>query len=69
MALATNQPVAPQRNVGDLMRVENLEQPFHPIYSYAVITDAEEGLILVDINTFADGEFRNNFTQAGRDLE
>jgi hypothetical protein len=26
-----------------------------------VITDAEEGLILVDINALADGEFRNNF--------
>jgi hypothetical protein len=61
MALATNQPVDPRRNVGDLMRVDNLEQPFHPIYSYAVITDAEEGLIVVDITTFADGEFRNNF--------
>jgi hypothetical protein len=33
----------------------------HGIYNYAVITDAEEGLILVDINTMADGEFRNNF--------
>jgi len=63
MALATTQPVAPQRNVGDLMRVENLEQPFHPIYSYAVITDAGEGLILADITTFADGEFRNNHLQ------
>ena len=61
MALATNQPIDPIRNVGDLMRVENLEQPFHPIYSYAVITDSEEGLILTDINTFSDGEFRNNF--------
>jgi hypothetical protein len=60
MALATTQPVAPQRNVGDLMRIENLEQPIHPIYSYAVISDAEEGLILTDITTFADGEFRNN---------
>ncbi len=60
MALATTQPVAPQRNVGDLMRVENLEQPIHPIYSYAVITDAEEGLIVADITTFSDGELRNN---------
>ena len=25
------------------MRVTNLEQPFHPIYNYAVITDAKEG--------------------------
>ena len=39
----------------------NQEQPFHPIYNYALITDAEEGLILVDVNTLADGEPRNNF--------
>ena len=43
------------------MRVENLEQPFHPIYNYAFITDAKEGLILTDVNTLADGEPRNNF--------
>jgi hypothetical protein len=60
MALATTQPVAPQRNQGELMRVTNKEQPFSPIYNYAFITDAEEGLILVDINTFTDGEPRNN---------
>jgi len=33
----------------------------HPIYSYALVTDSEEGLILVDVNTLADGEPRNNF--------
>ena len=60
VALATTQPVHPPRNEGDLMRKVNLEQPFLPIYNYAVITDSEEGLILVDVNTFADGEFRNN---------
>ncbi|MDC6159985.1 hypothetical protein HOV72_030225, partial [Bacillus albus] len=27
---------------------------------YAVVTDAVEGLILVDVDTFADGELRNN---------
>ena len=43
------------------MRVTNQEQPFHPIYNYALITDAEEGLILVDVNTLQDGEARNNF--------
>ncbi|WP_425516909.1 multiheme c-type cytochrome [Novosphingobium profundi] len=42
------------------LRDANQEQAFAPIYSYAVVTDAEEGLILVDIETFADGEFRNN---------
>jgi hypothetical protein len=43
------------------MRVDNQEQVIHPIYSYALITDAEEGLILTDVNTLADGEPRNNF--------
>ncbi|MEC5163988.1 MULTISPECIES: hypothetical protein [unclassified Janthinobacterium] len=61
MALPTNQPIAPTRNQGDLMRVTNQEQPFHPIYHYAFITDAEEGLILSNVDTLADGEPRNNF--------
>lgn len=60
MALSTNQPIAPTRNTEELREI-NEEQAFHPIYNYAVITDSEEGLILVDINTLADGEFRNNF--------
>jgi hypothetical protein len=60
MALATNQPIAPTRNTPQ-MRADNQEQAFHPIYNYAVITDAEEGLVLVNVNTFADGEPRNNF--------
>jgi hypothetical protein len=42
------------------MRVLNQEQAFLPIYNYAVVTDAVEGLILVNVNTLADGEFRNN---------
>jgi hypothetical protein len=61
VVLGTTQPVHPPRNEGPLMRTANLEQPFAAIYNYAVITDAVDGLILVDINTFADGEFRNNF--------
>ena len=60
MALPTNQPIDPARNTAELREMNN-EQAFHPIYNYAVITDAEEGLILVDINTLADGEPRNNF--------
>jgi hypothetical protein len=60
MALPTNQPIAPYRNT-PAMQQANQEQPFHPIYNYAVITDSEEGLILVDINTFADGNPLNNF--------
>jgi hypothetical protein len=61
VALPTNQPINPLRNTGDLMRKANEEQPFHPIYSYAVVADAEEGLILVNVETLADGEPRNNF--------
>jgi hypothetical protein len=63
VALPTNQPINPQRNQGDLMRRVNEEQPFHPVYHYAAITDAEEGLILVKVDTLADGEPRNNFLE------
>ena len=61
MALPTNQSIAPERNKGDLMRVTNQEQAFHPIYHYAFVVDAVEGLIVVNVDTFADGEPRNNF--------
>lgn len=61
VALPTNQPIHPERNQGKQMREDNQEQPFHPIYNYALITDSQEGLILTDINTLADGELRNNF--------
>lgn len=61
VALPTNQPINPLRNTGEKMRVANLEQPFHPLYNYAYITDAQEGLIITDVNTLADGEPRNNF--------
>ena len=43
---------------------ENQEQRFHPIYNYAVVTDSEEGLYLVNVDTMADGEPRNNFLAA-----
>ena len=59
MALATNQPINPLRNT-QRMREANQEQPFLPIYSFAAITDSGEGLVLVNIDTLADGEFRNN---------
>jgi hypothetical protein len=60
VALPTNQSIDPLRNTPEL-RAANQEQAFDPIYRYAVITDAEEGLILVDVTTLADGEPRNNF--------
>jgi hypothetical protein len=72
VVLPTNQPIHPDRRkrpgfgmtgeaMHDLISKTNQEQEFHPIYNYAFITDAEEGLILTDINTLADGEPRNNF--------
>jgi hypothetical protein len=63
IALPTTQPVQPSRNEGDLMRKVNLEQPFADIYRYALVTDAVEGLILLDIDTLYDGEPRNNFVK------
>ena len=59
MALPTDQPIAPLRNT-PAMRELNEEQPFLPIYSYVAITDSVEGLILANVDTLADGEFRNN---------
>lgn len=56
-ALPTVMPVAPFRE----QLPENLETPLHPIYHYAAITDSEEGLILVNVDTLADREPRNNF--------
>ncbi len=56
-ALATNMPVAPFRK----QLPENQETPLHQIYHYAFITDSEEGLILVNIDTLADGDPTNNF--------
>ena len=60
VALPTNQPVAPGK-MKEEMRKENLEQPLHPIYSYALVTDTAEGLILVNVDTLQDGEARNNY--------
>ena len=63
IALPTNQPIHPPRNNGNLMRIDNQEQPVHPIYNYAVITDRVEGLVLTNINTFSDGDLNNNFIE------
>jgi len=66
MALPTNQPMAPSRMYGSeasrkFMQEVNQEQPIHALYSYAFITDAVEGLIVVNVDTLSDGEPRNNF--------
>jgi hypothetical protein len=61
VALPTNQSIDPPRNTGELMRGPNEEQTLHPLYHYAFITDAEEGLIATNSDTLADREPRNNF--------
>src|SRR5438093_3020953 len=73
VVLPTNQPINPLRNQGRnqtfapsqdfraAMRDANQEQEMHPIYSYAYITDAVEGLILTNTDTLQDQEPRNNF--------
>jgi hypothetical protein len=70
VALPTNQLLRPERNRVPGVNtanpdpsgvLDNLEQPMHPIYSYAAVTDAEEGLILTNVETLADLEPRNNF--------
>jgi hypothetical protein len=61
VALPTNQPIAPLRNQGALMREVNQEQPFAAIYHYAFVTDAKEGLIVVNVDTLGDGDPQNNF--------
>ena len=63
VALPTNQPINPLRNIGEHMRKDNLEAPFHPMYNFAYITDAREGLILTNVATLADGNPRNNFLE------
>jgi hypothetical protein len=61
VALPTNQSIAPGRNKSELMLKTNQEQPMHPIYSYAFVTDSHEGLIVVNVDDLTDGEPRNNF--------
>jgi len=64
VVLPTNQAISPLRQEGEkekLMIETNQEQPFHAIYHYAFITDSEEGLIAVNVDTLQDGEPRNNF--------
>ena len=73
VVLPTEQPIHPARQTHDLtglrsdeeqaklMFETNQEQPFHPIYNHAFVTDSVEGLIVVDVNTLSDGEPRNNF--------
>ena len=58
VALPTTMTVDPTRE----QLPENMEQPVHPIYNYAFVTDREEGLVVVGpLDTLLDGDPRNNF--------
>jgi hypothetical protein len=60
VALPTTQAVDAGRQVPP----ENQEQPVHPLYSYAFVTDREEGLVVVGpLHTLLDGDPRNNFVK------
>jgi hypothetical protein len=59
VALPATMPMAPDRQTQFI--AENEEQPIHPLYRYAYIADAVEGLILVDVTTLSDRNPSNNF--------
>ena len=59
VALAANNTMDLNRQT----RPENQEQPISPIFRYAFVTDSAEGLIVVDINTFTDGDPENNYIE------
>jgi hypothetical protein len=61
VVLATTQPVDPARSQNELMQGANQEQVMSPIYRYAFITDAAEGLIVTDIATLSDRDSLNNY--------
>jgi hypothetical protein len=58
VALPTTMTLDPGRRVD----AANQEQPVHPLYDYAYVTDREEGLVVVGpLHTLIDGDPRNNF--------
>lgn len=62
MAIPTGQAISTLRNDHILKAYpQNEEQKMGEIYRYAFVTDSVEGLIVVNVETFADGEPRNNF--------
>ncbi len=59
VALPTNQPI----HFGRDRKPVNEEQPMHPLYRYAYVTDRYEGLVVVDVDMLADGDPLNNFLE------
>ncbi|HUR38279.1 MAG TPA: multiheme c-type cytochrome, partial [Planctomycetota bacterium] len=62
VALPTTMPVHDRDGLlPEEFWAKNQETKLHPLYRYAFVTDAEEGLLAVDVTPLADGEPRNNF--------
>ncbi|HLG44073.1 MAG TPA: hypothetical protein VI337_03570, partial [Nitrospirales bacterium] len=64
VALPTTMPVSPSRQERPAFlkhKEQNQEQPMHPLYRYAYVTDKFEGLVVVDVETLSDGDPDNNF--------
>jgi len=53
------QPLPPESCLPD----KNQEQRMHELYRYAYVTDKVEGLIVVNVDTLADRDPKNNFLQ------
>jgi len=60
MHVGGNQPVLNRPLSLEEVRQRNDEPAMHALYRYALITDRQEGLILVDIDTLTDGNPENN---------
>ncbi len=57
LVLPTNMPIDPTREVIPA----NQERPWHPLYHYAYVSDFKEGLVIINVDTLADGNPDNNF--------
>ena len=65
IAVGSTAPLDPRRNPGETEDQRkwlelNEEQPVAPLYGYAFISDRQEGLVTVNINTLTDGLNTNN---------
>jgi hypothetical protein len=60
MQVDPRQPLPPEQNLPKEFQ-ENQEQRMHEIYRYAFVTDKAEGLIVVNVDTLADRDPKNNF--------
>jgi hypothetical protein len=59
IGLPATMPMAPGRRTPPFSG----EQPIHPIYRYAFIADGKEGIVVVNVETFTDGDPENNFLE------